>query len=293
VKHIVCYSKGNQSGLVAVEVVRRYGPENVILLNHNINAKKELPEVKRFGLELAAYLGIPITYANMLGWDTKSQFDVCVEAKAFKVGAGHPLCTNRLKTEPFYEWLEEFYPVEKGTCRSDVTIYYGFGNEPDRINRRRKHLNDMGYKVEFPLIEWPRTIRSTLEIGIKPSETYQTWRHANCIGCLRAGWQHWYCVYCLYPEIWQEAMAAEEQIGYSILKRNNVPTFLHERVWEFEMMRRAGIPANEITPSSRFWRLTDKVMNGRLTADKAEWILPDQMDLLDSEGWHCELEEAT
>ena len=36
-KHIVCYSGGHSSALVAVEVVRKFGKENVVLLNHDIN----------------------------------------------------------------------------------------------------------------------------------------------------------------------------------------------------------------------------------------------------------------
>lgn len=263
-------------------MVRRYGPENVILLNHDINAKKELPDVKRFGLELAAHLGIPITYANMPGWETKNQFDVCVEKKAFKVDGGTPFCTTKLKTEPFYKWLKEFYPVLKGKIRDDVTIYYGFApEEPNRIERRRKHLGNMGYNTVFPLAEWSRTIHSTLEIGVKPSETYEIHSHANCIGCLRAGWQHWYVVYCLYPEVWAEAKAAEEQIGYSILRRDNVPVFLKEREKEFEMMKLAGIPANEKTQSGRFWSLSKKVMKGKMKPDWVEWVKPCQIDLFE------------
>lgn len=44
--------------------------------------------------EVADYLGIPITYANMQGGEEKDQFDVCMQAKTFKVGI-HPLCTFR------------------------------------------------------------------------------------------------------------------------------------------------------------------------------------------------------
>lgn len=279
-KHIVCYSKGHSSGLVAIELVRRYGKENVILLNHDINPKKELPDIKRFGLEVAAYLGISITYANMPGWETKNQFDVCVENKAFKTPAGYPLCTTRMKTEPFYIWLKEIYPVEKGEIRQDVMIYYGFdAKETDRIQRRTEHLGKMGYKTDFPLATWERTIFSTLEIGIEPPNTYEIWSHANCIGCLRAGWQHWYVVYCLYPEVWEEAKAAEEQIGYSIKRRDNVPVFLKEREPEFEQMKLAGIPANEKTPSGRFWSLTKKLLAGKVSAFEVDWVPPCQMEL--------------
>lgn len=35
-KAIVCFSGGHSSALVAIEAVRKYGKNNVILLNHNI-----------------------------------------------------------------------------------------------------------------------------------------------------------------------------------------------------------------------------------------------------------------
>ena len=35
-KHIVCFSGGHSSAIVAIEVARKFGKENVILLNHNI-----------------------------------------------------------------------------------------------------------------------------------------------------------------------------------------------------------------------------------------------------------------
>ena len=75
-----------------------------------------------------------------------------------------------------------------------------------------------GYKCEFPLAFWERTIQNVEEIGIKRPSTYEIHKHANCIGCLKGGKQHWYVVYCLYPEIFEKAKIAEEAIGYSILR---------------------------------------------------------------------------
>ncbi|MDV2812613.1 hypothetical protein, partial [Klebsiella pneumoniae] len=62
--HIVCFSQGHSSGLVAIEVVRKYGKENVILVNHAMNNKVETDDIRRFGKEVAAFLGLPITYVN-------------------------------------------------------------------------------------------------------------------------------------------------------------------------------------------------------------------------------------
>lgn len=69
-KYVVCYSGGHSSALVAVEAVRKAGKENVILLNHDISPEVEHEDIKRFKQEVADYLGIEITYANMPGWET-------------------------------------------------------------------------------------------------------------------------------------------------------------------------------------------------------------------------------
>ena len=68
-KHIVCFSGGHSSALAAIETVRKYGRENVILLNHDISPHVEHEDIKRFKQEVADYLHIPITYANMPGWE--------------------------------------------------------------------------------------------------------------------------------------------------------------------------------------------------------------------------------
>lgn len=235
-KHIVCYSGGHSSALVAIEVVRKYGKENVFLINHDIHPNSEAEDIKRFKREVAAYLDLPITYVNHPEWDTMDQFDVVIAAKAFKVGNGTALCTNRLKTAPFHDWLED--NAEKGV---DV-LYYGFdANEKVRIQRRVGILSSMGYKSEYPLAFWNRTIQSTNDISIAPPNTYSDFRHANCTGCLKAGKQHWYIVYCTRKDIWEKAKRAEDLIGYSILK----DLYLYELEEDFEKMKELSIKTTE------------------------------------------------
>jgi hypothetical protein len=84
----VCYSGGHSSALVAIEVVRRFGADGVVLLNHDINGRVEDADVKRFKREVAAFLGLPITYANHARVDEWDQFDVVMHARAFKVRNG-------------------------------------------------------------------------------------------------------------------------------------------------------------------------------------------------------------
>ena len=253
ITHIVCYSGGHSSALVAIEVVRKFGRENIILMNHDMAEWVEDADIKRFKREVAAYLGLPITFVNYKE-ATLDQFDVCVEARAFKVDSGNELCTNRLKTRPFMEWLASF-------DKSEVTIYYGFdANERDRIQRRSGILGEQGYVTAYPLATWERTILGTEEIGIARPLTYGQFKHGNCIGCLKAGWQHWYIVYCTRPDIWAKGKWAEEEIGYAIHHDETGPVYLEDMEPKFETMRRAGIPATEHISHQRFWAQATKIV---------------------------------
>lgn len=255
-KHIVCYSGGHSSAIVAMEVVAKFGKDNVILLNHNINPSVELPDVKRFKQAVADYLGLPITYANHPEWDTKDQFDVCIDAGTWvNPNTRTILCTHRLKTEPFYKWLSEHHQA------GDV-IYYGFdANEHTRITRRSIALGSAGYQVDFPLATWPEADRvffRTSDAGISKPAQYQFLNHGNCIGCCKAGWQHWYVVYCLYRRIFVKAKWAERNIGYSIHNDG----FLEDKEPIFESMRLAGIEPSEKIPSGKFWSTAKKAIRG-------------------------------
>lgn len=199
-KHIVCFSGGHSSAIVAIYCVDMYGKDNVILLNHDINPGYEAADIKRFKKEVADYLGLPITYANYGGiTDPKllpDQFDVCMQAGAItEKGSGQALCTNRLKTAPFYDYLGGEFPPFSTLFedQKDCIIYYGFdAKETDRMQRRSSILGAMGYKTSYPIAHRELRITVTNQIGIKPPSTYDTFIHANCIGCLKAGLLHWY-----------------------------------------------------------------------------------------------------
>lgn len=258
-KRIVCYSGGHSSALVAIEVVRRFGKDDVVLLNHDINPTVEGADIKRFKTEVADYLGLPVTPCNMPGWDKKDQFDVVVEAGAFKFGNGMALCTNRLKTQPFERWLNENLP------NKNAIIYYGFdANEPARIQRRSSHLALMGFATDYPLALWnDRTIYATEEIGIQRPNVYEKFKHGNCTGCLKAGRQHWYVVYCTRPDIWERGLWSEDEIGYTIIKGVS----LAELEPMFERMRCAGIEPTEHIPAARFWADAKKKLKDLDVAD--------------------------
>lgn len=296
-KHIICYSGGHSSALVAIEVCRRFGQDNVILLNHNININYENEDIKRFKKEVADYLGLAITYANYndLPLDQlPSQFEVCLIANSFvNPHTRQALCTHRLKTLPFKNYLEQYHPEKH------CIIYYGFDrDEPQRIERRKIILNDMGYVSDYPLglwgkgafdhfvswlekttgkadnlfdqgaiqaileydlqienrDDWELTIKSTKEIGVEPPNAYDNFKHANCTGCLKGGKQHWYVVYCIRYDIYEEAKDAEQRIGNSIIKGY----WLKDLEKDFKKMKCAGIEPSEHIPPQKFWKRAKK-----------------------------------
>lgn len=255
--HVVCHSGGHSSAIVALEVARRFGTEHTVLLNHDMHFSVEHADIKRFKAEVADHIGVPLTIVSRRNAQ-QDQLDVCVEAKAFKVGNGSLLCTARLKTEPFYKWLAN------NADPARTVIYYGFDNTPierDRMQRRTGILGAMGYRTDYPLVTWKdRTIQATEEVGIARPSTYETFIHGNCIGCLKAGWQHWYIVYVTRPDIWIKGKWAEDEIGYAIHYDGDKPVYLEDMEPRFAAMQAAGIPATEHIPQQRFWSQARKIV---------------------------------
>lgn len=280
-KHIIAYSGGHSSALVAIEVARKFGTENMVLLNHDINPSIEPEDVKRFKMAVAGYLGMQITYANHEEWDTVTPISLCVNAGSWVNPYNRSiLCTHRLKTKPFYDWLESNY-------QSGDVCYYGFdARESSRITRRSTIMGKSGYKTDYPLALWKdRTLHSTKEIGIEPPNTYDVFKHANCKGCLKAGWQHWYVIYCLYPEVWNELIAGEESIGYAVHGAND---YAEDKAEMFEKMKRAGIEPTEMTPSGLFWSNTKRVLSASSIGQMDLFRLPSEEKSVECTG-DCKL----
>lgn len=254
-KHIVCYSGGHSSAMVALNVVDRFGIENCILLNHNISSYAENEDIKRFKVEIAEFIGIEITYANIQNIQDDNiipdQFDVCIAKKGFKQpNTNNAFCTYELKTLPFMNYLEDNFP------NKNCIIYYGFDkNEQNRIQRRSGIMGGEGYKTDYPLALWKELkYKESKEIGILPPATYTAYKHANCEGCLKGGIQHWYVTFCHREDVFQKAINTEIELGYSILRRKGEPIYLIDLKPIFHRMKCAGVPNTEHYPLSKFKR---------------------------------------
>ena len=252
-KHIVLFSGGHSSAIVAIKVIEKYGKENCILLNHDIISTVEDEDIKRFKKEVAEYLNMEITYANMKDWDKLDQFDVSIKAQAFKTPATPAICTSRMKTQPFMKWLEKNYPEKDCIC------YYGFDdNEVNRIVRRTYIMALSGYKTEYPIAQWAKTITSTEEIGVKPPLKYGSFKHANCTGCLKGGSQHWYVVFCERPDIFKKAKETEKIIGNAILGKDK---YLKDLECDFYRMKEMGVVPTEHKQFQTFWAEAKQILN--------------------------------
>lgn len=131
-----------------------------------------------------------------------------------------------------------------------------------RVQRRSGIMGLLGFKTDYPVALWhERTIHHSIEVGIVKPLGYSQFKHANCAGCLKAGWQHWYVIYCTRQDIWTMAKEAEDCIGYAIHHDETGPVYLEDMEPKFAAMRCAGVPATEHIPHQRFWARAAKVID--------------------------------
>lgn len=196
----------------------------------------------------------------MKNYEEMAPLKIAIMVGGFQFSVGKALCSYHLKTKPFQMWLAENYPVSKNDFNKDITILYGFDKtEKNRVVRRKQVLANMGYYSDYPLANWKIKVKETEHIGLKRPVTYNMFCHANCIGCLKAGRQHWYAVYCLYPHIFEEALRAESIIKHSIIKG----IYLKELVPKYEQMKRKSIiPTDKIEPN-KFWSRVRKELTNQ------------------------------
>ena len=111
-KKIVCFSGGHSSALAAIETARKYGTEGMILLNHDISPHVEHEDIKRFKLEAAEYIGLPVTYANMPGWETTPPLAVAVAKRRSRLLPARRSAPAGLKQSRFINgWKKTVHPA--------------------------------------------------------------------------------------------------------------------------------------------------------------------------------------
>ena len=198
-KHIVMFSGGAASSVVAKMVADKY-PGNTILLHTPTGSEHQ--DADRFREQVAAYIGLPITVEKA----SKTLWEL-VESRKHLPSEAMPYCTRELKLVPKQRFLKKL--------NSDFSLYFGLGfDEWRRIQRSWAREQVNGIEIKFPLLEarltgedCKRIVREEWKICLPQPYIYLS--HNNCIPCYKGGKSHWYKVWKYYPEQFIRAATAE------------------------------------------------------------------------------------
>lgn len=208
-KHIVMFSGGAASSVVAKLVADKY-PNDTILLHTPTGG--EHPDADRFRKQVAEFIGLPITVhkANKTLWEL-------VESRKQIPNDSIPYCTSELKLVPQDRFLKL---LEKENV--EFIQYLGLGiDEWRRMQKVWVRNQQKGRKVEFPLLkarltgaDCKKIIRDEWKICLP--QPYQFLSHNNCIPCYKGGKAHWYKVWKQYPDQFKRAANAERRASNTV-----------------------------------------------------------------------------
>lgn len=204
--HIVAFSGGLASAVVADIVVSDPVLSNVILLFHD--TRSEPNDNYRFRGELSSHWDIPITEQS----DGRDIWELFRD-EGYLGNGRNAMCSRVLKRELAYKFVKENKPC---------IIYFGF--TPDEWNRAQRvysRYQQIGVEARFPLIDKKILKSGCKKIvkgwGIRPPAMYCYFGHANCMPCIKGKLKYWGLVYKYEREAWERARQAEIEHDQTIL----------------------------------------------------------------------------
>ena len=220
-RHVVMLSGGASSALVAVRVVERYGPADVVLLFADTKIEDE--DTYRFLGDVAQHVGVPVTVIA----DGRDPWQVFGDVQFLGSTRVDP-CSRVLKRDLMRSWLEEH-------CDPATTIaYVGFdADEPHRIARAAQHWAP--WVVHAPLAEpeygpvhyaWAaRATDQVRALGLEPPRLYALgFEHNNCGGfCVKAGIAQFRHLLAVLPERYAQHEAKEREFNERRAERGKGP----------------------------------------------------------------------
>tara|TARA_R100000781_G_C4056698_1_gene119600 strand:+ start:145 stop:930 length:786 start_codon:yes stop_codon:yes gene_type:complete len=205
-QHIVMYSGGKASFLVAHKVKERYPQDDIVLLFSDTKTEDE--DLYRFLREGASKLDLPLIEIC----DGRDIWKVFKDTR-FLGNNRVPVCSRILKQEISRTWVDENYSEP-----SNVTIHFGIDwTEAHRAERIPKHWEPYG--VDFPLLWEPVADKEEADeliesLNFEPPRLYALGApHNNCGGlCVRAGHAHFKWALTALPERYKEWEEKEEEL---------------------------------------------------------------------------------
>lgn len=201
-KHLVQFSTGVASALMALEVYAQHGDDTVLITADTL---VEDEDNWRFAREVVALMP-GVTWTVLCDGRTPMQVgrdERCVPNNRMAV------CSKILKRETIRRHIDATYDP------ADTIIYIGY--DYDEKRRVLKAIEPwQPYRVAFPLVAKHRFKWEMLEemraLGIEPPRLYLTGApHANCGGaCVRGGQAEWARLLFSNPERYREWEAEEE-----------------------------------------------------------------------------------
>lgn len=211
-KQIVMFSGGANSSYLAWLVVQEYGKENTVLLHTPTYA--EHPDADRFRLQVAKYIGLPITVVE----DGRSLWQLIEQYKAIPDDR-FPFCTKQLKIAQSNKYWNSLK-----NKKIDFVVYYGYGSQEwRRVQKTSVRLEAQGIKSRFlifkkqiPDEQIKKIIKNDWNICLP--ESYKHLKHNNCIPCFKGGKGHFRKVAKYYPKQFLRAAEMEELTGFTVFK---------------------------------------------------------------------------
>lgn len=209
-KHIVLYSGGANSAYTAYLVNHEHHADTILL---HTPTYSEHPSADWFRAKFAEYLDLPITIKaeGHTVWSLIER-EHCLPSDRI------PFCSRILKSEQamkFYNSMTEKF-----------IVYFGYdGTEWRRAQRTSARLAINGIEARYPLIE--KSISSNqaknfimLNSKLCLPETYKYLSHNNCLPCFKGGKKHFYQIWKHYPDYFEKAVKAEENIpdGHTVFQ---------------------------------------------------------------------------
>ena len=214
--HIVSFSSGLSSAITAVRVLDKHPDALLVFMDTNFEDEDNY----RFMSDFENRFGVKI----MRLADGRTPYEVSRAEHVIPNNSLAP-CTFRLKIDLFKNFL--LY------LGREATIYIGYDySEMHRIASTTKNYEDMGYKVDYPLLWKPLETRRYTDVvridwGIEAPRMYRLgYTHANCGGrCVKQGQGDWIRTLINFPERFAEIEAWENDMrknevnsNYALLK---------------------------------------------------------------------------